>query len=299
MADAVIIDEAHHSGTRALREPGPRRRRGTGDSTTLLEDKDLFLLTATPINNRLDGPPAHDRAVLPAEGGLLQGRAPRHPQPTGALLADGEATRRVAAGQQPNGRQAETNQVEAEEVLAGDDLFRALVVQRSRAYVKRSQEQQGGTVGAFPERSPRRWRSTPSRRPTASLLDDHREGVQQGQAALLPGHLLPLAYYKGPKENIDTFSEGRQKQVVGLIRTLFLKRFESSARAFELSCQTLLKKLLAFVTKNSQTSSEKSRLERWMAQNAELIGYVQQTQFDLDGAGRKTSRTRTSSPKRC
>ena len=33
-----------------------------------------------------------------------------------------------------------------------DDLFRALVVQRSRAYVKKSQEQYGGLHALFPER---------------------------------------------------------------------------------------------------------------------------------------------------
>ncbi len=53
----------------------------------------------------------------------------------------------------------------------------------------------------------------------------------------------PLAYYKGPDAEIDPFEENRQKQVVGLIRTLFLKRFESSVRAFETSCYRLMMKL--------------------------------------------------------
>ncbi len=46
----------------------------------------------------------------------------------------------------------ETNQVEAEKVLSNDALFRALVVQRSRAYVKKSQQQHGGTHAVFPTR---------------------------------------------------------------------------------------------------------------------------------------------------
>ncbi|GAI15539.1 unnamed protein product [marine sediment metagenome] len=91
----------------------------------------------------------------------------------------------------------------------------------------------------------------------------------------------PLAYYKGPNTDIDPMLEGRQKQVVGLIRILFLKRFESSARAFEMSCQTLLLRLLAFVTKYSQTQSEIGRLERWKAQHADLIGYVKERQLEL------------------
>jgi SNF2 family DNA or RNA helicase len=79
------------------------------------------------------------------------------------------------------------------------------------------------------------------------------------------------------------FAENRQREVVGLIRTQFLKRFESSARAFELSCETLLIKLLAWVTKHSKTDSEKRRLQRWKAQNAELIGIVQADQLELFG----------------
>src|SRR5437588_6523497 len=46
----------------------------------------------------------------------------------------------------------ETDLFEAEQVLTGDALFQALVVQRSRAYVRESQLQQGGSVAFFPTR---------------------------------------------------------------------------------------------------------------------------------------------------
>ena len=65
----------------------------------------------------------------------------------------------------------------------------------------------------------------------------------------------PLAYAKKPTDNPDvkeSFDINRQKQLVRLIRILFLKRFESSAFAFQTSCQELLLKMLAFVTKNSR-----------------------------------------------
>ena len=48
-----------------------------------------------------------------------------------------------------------------------------------------------------------------------------------------------------------------------LIRTLFLKRFESSARAFEGSCWRLLKKLLAWVTTHATSEHDQRWLERW------------------------------------
>lgn len=71
--------------------------------------------------------------------------------------------------------------------------------------------------------------------------------------------------------------------MVALIRTQFLKRFESSARAFEMSCAALLLKLLAFVEKHNQTESEKHRLDRWKHQHADLIGFVQTHQLELFG----------------
>ena len=93
----------------------------------------------------------------------------------------------------------------------------------------------------------------------------------------------PLHWYKGPDKDIDPFEQNRQRQVVGLIRTNFLKRFESSVASFELSCARLLKKLLAFVEVHSKTDSEKRRLERWKAQNAEILGYTTTRQMDLWG----------------
>ncbi len=91
----------------------------------------------------------------------------------------------------------------------------------------------------------------------------------------------PLFYYKGPDASIDPFEENRQKQLVRLIRILFLKRFESSAVAFESSCQELLLKMLSFVTKNSEAENEKRLLERWMGRHAALIGYVHAKQLEL------------------
>ena len=91
----------------------------------------------------------------------------------------------------------------------------------------------------------------------------------------------PLHWYKGPDKDIDPFEQNRQRQVVGLIRTNFLKRFESSVTAFELSCNRLLKKLLAFIQVHSETEREKRRLTRWRTQNAEILGYTTQRQLDL------------------
>jgi hypothetical protein len=91
----------------------------------------------------------------------------------------------------------------------------------------------------------------------------------------------PLAWYRGTDKEIDPFEQNRQKQVVGLIRTNFLKRFESSVVSFELSCERLLQKLLAFLEVHSETATEKKKLELWKLDNAEILGYARKRQLDL------------------
>ena len=67
------------------------------------------------------------------------------------------------------------------------------------------------------------------------------------------------------------FEKGRQEQVVGLIRTQLLKRFESSAFAFRATCESLLFKLLAWVEVHCETGAEKRRLDRWRGQNEDTL----------------------------
>ena len=95
----------------------------------------------------------------------------------------------------------------------------------------------------------------------------------------------PLAYYIGPDEAIDPLEENRQKQVVGLIRILFLKRFESSVHAFERSLDRLMRKLLAFAEIHSETPHEKHRFERWKLANPDVIAYrpIEQLGLSFDG----------------
>jgi len=93
----------------------------------------------------------------------------------------------------------------------------------------------------------------------------------------------PLAYYKGPDTSIDALEEGRQKQVVGLIRTQFLKRFESSVFAFEISSNRLLRKLLAFVEVHAHSDADRSLLDRWRRQNEGVLRAAAERQLSLWG----------------
>jgi hypothetical protein len=170
---------------------------------------------------------------------------------------------------------------EVQETLAVDEIFRHLVVQRSRAYARESQIRENRNAAMFPERKPPIVADYSIRQTYGRLLDLLEKGFERKNPLFSLPIYYPLAYYKGDDKSIDPFEENRQKQVVGLIRTGFLKRFESSVAAFELSCDRLMRKLLAFLEVHSESDAEKRRLDRWKHQNAELLNYVAHRQFEL------------------
>jgi hypothetical protein len=170
---------------------------------------------------------------------------------------------------------------EVQDFLASDEIFRQLVVQRSRAYARESQVRQFGKAASFPERRPPQVAAYSIRKTYGRLLDMFENAFTRKNPLFTLPMYYPLAWYKGTDKNIDPFEQNRQKQVVGLIRTNFLKRFESSVVSFELSCERLLQKLLAFVEVHSETPTEKKKLELWKLDNAELLGYARKRQLDL------------------
>ena len=285
LADVVLIDEAHH-----FRNPG---RRGDADDGAepsryyrlydLLDNaarpKTVFMLTATPINNRLSDfrhmAELFTRRVEAYFGrtlGINNLRAHFN------NLEKGFRSRIGVDAVDVSGHMSE-----AQEMLAVDAIFQQIVVQRSRAYARESQIRETGKAASFPERNPPLVAEYSIRKTYGRLLDMFEKAFQKESPLFTLPMYYPLHWYKGPDTSIDPLEEGRQKQVVGLIRTQFLKRFESSVAAFEISCNRLLQKLLAFLEIHSETDAEKKRLERWKAQNAEILGYATQRQLEFWG----------------
>ena len=292
-ADVVLIDEAHHfrntgvagTGGGGLSVSGERRpsryhqlfERIGGPNGV----KQVFLLTATPVNNGL--------LDLQHMIELFSRRQPDHFKDLGIHSLPGHIRKmekslvRAATKDGQAEELVQTDFAEVEELLSGDVLFRALVVQRSRAYVRQSQLQQGKTAAVFPVREDPQVAAYSVKKTYGRLLDMVEQAFAKQKPLFSLAIYYPLAYFTGDRSLLQgiEFVEGRQKQIVGLVRTLFLKRFESSAHAFERSCDRLLAKLLAFVTKNSETPSEQRSLEVWKRRNKEMIGYVHDTQRDL------------------
>lgn len=265
--DAIIIDEAHH-----FRNIASDRSRKLFDIT---DGKQLFLLTATPVNNSL-----YDLMHLIE---YFSRRVPGYfsDAPLGIHTLRGHFRRMEEALQailDGNKGDVEIDSVAAERVLSGDELFQAVVVQRSRAYVRQSLANQGGRDVAFPYRKDPQVAYYSLRKTYGNLLDQLEEAFQRDKPLLSLAIYYPLNYRRKPvdldrldqdRRQEEQFALGRQAQIVGLIRTLLLKRFESSAVAFQSSCEDLLLKLLYFVELHSARTAQ-----RWKDQHVDLLARI-------------------------
>lgn len=273
-ADVVIIDEAHH-----FRNQAARSYRKLYE---MLEGKQVFLLTATPINNS-----SLDLQHLIE---LFSRRRPDHFRSLGIHSLPGHFRMLEKALQKAAGDgSVEISAAEAERILDRDELFRAVVVQRSRAYARRSQEQHGGAQVIFPQRQPPKVAAYSLQKTYGGLLDELKKAFRKEKPLLSLAVYSPLNYpvqqmtFDG-KSGLDyEFEKGRQEQVVGLIRTQLLKRFESSAYAFRATCEDLLLKLLAWVEVHSETPAEARRLQRWKAQHEALLVEINRRKQEESG----------------
>ncbi len=278
-ADVIVVDEAHHFRNRGLRpESGGSRYWNLYD---LCERKQVFLMTATPVNNhltdfqhlielfsRVDRPAAFAGAPLGIHS------LPGHFKTLEKQLAG------IVSGS-GLGELFDANLVEAEQVLFNDRLFRELVVQRSRSFVKQSQLQQGAKEAQFPQKEDPRVAAYSVKKTYGHLLSRVEVAFAKEKPLFALAPYYPLAYFKGDPALIKDFEAGRQRGLVRLIRVQFLKRFESSITAFEQSCQNLMLKLLAFVKVNTETASEHTQFDKWQKRHDELLEHIRTRRQEL------------------
>jgi hypothetical protein len=173
---------------------------------------------------------------------------------------------------------------ETQTIMRHDAIFRHLAVQRSRAYARESQIRESKSTAVFPTRKDPQVAAYSIRKTYGRLLEMFEKAFQKEKPLFTLPMYYPLKWYKGSDDTIDPFMQGRQEQIVRLIRTSFLKRFESSVVAFESSCERLMKKLMAFIEVHADTDSEKRIYERWKNQNAEILHFETQRRLDLWGS---------------
>jgi superfamily II DNA/RNA helicase len=282
-ADVIIVDEAHHFRNTGTKGGADEPQSRYWKLHQIAEGKTLFFLTATPVNNRLTDLQhmielfSRGQADYFKDAPLGIHSLPGHFRKMEKDL-ESHLNRSL-----DNGGDVATDPFEADFVLATDALFHVLVVQRSRAYVRRSLEAAGDGDILFPQPREPKVQPYSVKQTYGKLLQMVEDAFSKEKPLFSLAVYFPFAYYTGAEADIDALTLGRQKQVVSLIRTQFLKRFESSVHAFRASCWTLLIKLLAWIEVHAESAHEKRLLERWKNQNATLIDYAQTHQLELFG----------------
>ncbi len=278
-ADVIIIDEAHHFRNPGFKGSADRRASRYHDMMEIVGDKKVFFLTATPVNNSLIDLQRMIELFTQKDNNYFRSIG-IHSLPTHFRNLERELEGKVVH-ENKSQQIFDFSQNDAELVLGKDELFREIVVQRSRGYVRRSQELQESKYKAFfPERNQPRVAEYSIKKTYGKLLELLKKAFSKKEPLFTLAIYNPTDYLKQGVEK-DTILANRQKQLVGLIRTLFLKRFESSTEAFRSSSNALFQKLLAFATKHAETAMEKSKLDRVKKRKEEQNGIFRQLQQKL------------------
>lgn len=246
--DVIIIDEAHH-----FRNPSSNRGRLLME---LAREKKLYLLTATPINNSIDDIYhlinyfAQNNRGHFAEIGVHDFR--RHFRNIEKRLENGTETIDIV------------EQIEEDDFLRQDPVLRQILIQRSRKYIKDA-EQASGTHILFPERDINVVDYS-LRQVYRNLYNELESAFDRDDPFLTLAIYNTVKYHRKPEKRI----EQREKQIVGLIRTLVLKRLESSWRAFEATIENLLLKMAEWLERYAP-----ERFGMWEGTNTRWWGVVQ------------------------
>lgn len=281
LADVIMIDEGHHFRNRGLANLEGEIRSRYWKLYDIAAGKAVYLLTATPVNNHLtDFQHLIELFSRVENPGAFASTLGIHALPAYFTKLEKQLLTIMSGS---FGELFDQAGVETEKMLFDDKLFRELVVQRSRSYVRKSQEQHGGRDVLFPEKQPPKVVAYSVKKTYGHLLGKLEKAFAKDKPLFALALYYPLAYWKGDPTQLDQFDVNRQKQLVRLIRILFLKRFESSIAAFESSCQVMLLKLLAFLRKNLDPGNpvEAARFEKWQSRNNELLDSVRKKQSEL------------------
>lgn len=270
-AEIVVIDEAHH-----FRNRSSNRYRKLFNMMEAGHKKQIFMLTATPINNSfLD---------LQHLIELFTHRQDNYfsSAPLGIHSLSGHFKKMEAELKRQTGAEISDAIDISDDIFRTDKLVNELVVQRSRSYVKKSLSVTEGNSVLFSIRQAPTVANYSLRISYGKLIDDfinsfYRKDKETGRS--LP--ILALAvyspyedeYYIGDKSKIDLMVSGRQQQVVNLIRQLLLKRFESSIAAFEETCIRIYFRLYKFLNDYKEYGNTRI-IERTLNYQSNVIDYV-------------------------
>jgi|694.fasta_scaffold22797_2 SNF2 family DNA or RNA helicase len=273
--DVVIIDEGHN-----FRNPGsigedPERPRSRYRRLKMMtQGKIVFHLTATPINNSVTDFLREIELFAESDDCF----SPIGINSVSTYLNSIENEFAKAEKEAKKSGQDATLLLDVEEVrkrMATDRLFGELVTQVSRKYAIESARIEGGDAVIFPKPSiPKAITYEFSKSNNKLLLEMERAFEKKNPLFTLPMY-YPLHYALAPDP--DGKEVNRQMQVVALIRTVFLKRFESSNAAFAGSAFGLSWKIIQWLTKFAPLVEHgEKRLLDWRRLNDDVLQEIHQ-----------------------
>ena len=271
-AEIIVIDEAHHFRNRAS-----NRYQKLFDMMGMGNQKKMFMLTATPINNSFMDLQHLIELFTHRKGDYFAGA------PLGIHSLSGHFKKMENCLREQVGGSVSENVDASEDIFRSDMLVNELVVQRSRAYVKKSLSSAEGDKVLFSIRQAPTVANYSLKKSYGKLIDDFvnsfdrvdkETGKSQPILALAVYSPYEDEYYIGDKSKIDQIVSGNRRQVVNLIRQLLLKRFESSIAAFEETCIRIYYRMYCFV-KEFRSQGNVRQIDRLLVHQADVIAYVE------------------------
>jgi len=168
-----------------------------------------------------------------------------------------------------------------DDFLRTDDLLRNILIQRSRKYVKQSESIKSEEGPLFPVRQKPRVIQYSLKAVYAGLYGEIKNAFDRDDPFLTLAIYNTSLYHKHPDKQIAE----SQKQIVGLIRTLLLKRLESSFKAFEASVEDLLAKMANFLKYYSPElfgAWEKSNKRWWRRVQAHIVERLERNEKETE-----------------
>lgn len=257
-ADVIIIDEAHNFRNRGRAPDQDDEQNPWGSRWWRMQEickgKTVYLLTATPINNSLFD--------LVHQAELFTGI---DEDDYFASIGISSLRKYTIELERPFKNAVPDNAAIAE-LMAQDKLFQSIIHQNSRKYAVESSKVAGGGEVVFPETQVPRVVEYDFGTLYAPLFIELQNAFSRATPLFVLPMYYPLAF--STNNDVDTKAENRQRQVVALIRTTFLKRFESSLAAFAGSCLDLSAKILRWLDVNTKIDHDQEiRLTDWRTVN--------------------------------
>jgi superfamily II DNA or RNA helicase len=223
-ADVILVDESHNFRNNSskrysaleniIKLNGGRGRDGG--------KKKLILLTATPINN--------DLLDLYSQLTLITGGDRSYFSGAGI----GDLYRYFLRARSKMGEQGDSTEL--------FNLLEEVVIRRSRSFIRKAYPE--ATINGKKIKFPKRTLQTENynlEETYQGIYDDVVSGVDS--LKLAP---YKLESYKKDQKKIDEFERGRGEALVGIFKSRYLKRFESSVCAFRISIRRALEFLKTF-----------------------------------------------------